>query len=198
MTMNILRIDASARRQGSVSRQLNDQILRRYRNEGAVNVVFRDLANPLPQIDAAWIGANFAEKDARSPDQNSALNLSDDLIGELRAADVILIGLPIYNFGVPASLKAWVDLVARRGETFRYTDSGPVGLLDGKRVIVSIASGGTKAGSDIDFATGYLRHFLGFIGIKDVVFVAADRLSMNPEDTVKHALATIATLPLAA
>ncbi len=86
----------------------------------------------------------------------------------MQAADTLVIGLPIYNFGVPAALKAWVDQVARAGVTFRYTETGPKGLLTGKRAIIAVASGGTEAGSDVDFATGYIRHVLGFIGITDV------------------------------
>ena len=117
---------------------------------------------------------------------------------EIKAADVVLIGLPIYNFGVPAALKAWIDLVARAGVTFRYTESGPVGLLAGKRAIVTVASGGTEAGSDIDFATPYIRHALKFIGITDVLFVKADRLAVNPEGTLKAAEKAVADLPVAA
>ena len=198
MTLNILRIDASARRTQSVSRDLNDKVVARYAAAGPVDVVERDLIQPLPLIGEDWIAANFTDPAERSPEQEEVLALSDQLISELKAADILLIGLPIYNFGVPATLKAWIDLVARRGVTFRYTESGPVGLLTGKRAIVTVASGGTEVGSDIDFATGYLRHALGFIGITDVLFVKADRLAVDPEATIRAAEQAVADLPIAA
>ena len=198
MATNILRIDASARTQGSVSRDLNDRIIARFENAGDVNTVTRDLTSSLPQIDENWIGANFTPADDRTAEQSETLALSDTLIDEIKAADVLVIGLPIYNFGVPASLKAWIDLVARAGVTFQYSAYGPKGLLEGKRAIVSVASGGTEMGSDIDFATGYLRHVLGFIGITDVVFVAADRLSVDADAALAAAADAVETLKIAA
>jgi FMN-dependent NADH-azoreductase len=199
MTTSILRIDASARLQGSVSRELNDRIIERFTAQGPVDVATRDLAkSDLPLLDAAWIGANFTPAADRSEEQAKKLHLSDTLIAEIKAADVLLIGLPIYNFGVPAAFKAWVDLVARAGVTFAYSETGPKGLLEGKRAIVTVASGGTEMGSDIDFATGYVRHVLGFIGITDVVFVSADRLALDAEGTLRKAHRSIEALPLAA
>ncbi|MEM9477711.1 MAG: NAD(P)H-dependent oxidoreductase [Pseudomonadota bacterium] len=196
MTHTLLRIDASARRSGSVSRQLTDDIVARF---GAPNVITRDLLDtPVPQIDEDWVNANFTPADARTSAQAETLAFSDTLVGELQAADTIVIGLPIYNFGVPAALKAWVDQVARAGMTFRYSETGPVGLLEGKRAIVIIASGGTEAGSEIDFATGYLRHVLSFIGIRDVDFVTADRLMIDAEGTMKAANDQVAALTIAA
>lgn len=174
---HILRIDASARKTGSVSRDLTTQIIARIGGD----VTTRDLATAIPQIDEAWITANFTPADQRTAEQTATLSLSDTLVAEIAAADTLVIGLPIYNFGVPAALKAWVDQVARAGVTFQYTEAGPKGLLQGKRAIVAVASGGTEAGSDLDFATGYLRHVLGFIGITDVTFVTADRLMVDAE-----------------
>ena len=168
MTTKILRIDASARTEGSVTRDLNDRVLTEL---GTAEVTRRDLTKALPQIDETWVEANFTAPDGRNDDQRAALALSDSLLDELRDADVLLIGLPIYNFSLPASLKAWIDQIARVGETFRYTENGPIGLLEGKRAIVTVASGGTPVGSDYDFATDYLRHVLGFIGITDVTFL---------------------------
>lgn len=195
MTSSILRIDASARREGSISRDLADRIIARF--PGA-HVTIRDLARGLPLIDETWVGANFTPEAERSPEQRATLALSDDLIAEVKAADTLVIGLPIYNFGVPATLKAWVDQVARAGVTFRYSEAGPEGLLTGKRAIVIVASGGTEAGSEIDFATGYLRHVLSFIGIKDVEFVTADRLALDPDGTLQSARDQIDALALAA
>ena len=198
MTLNILRVDASARKSGSVSRDLTDKIVARYEGAGPVDVVTRDLTDALPFLDEGWIGANFTDDADRTAEQKEALGLSDTLVSELEAADVVLIGLPIYNFGVPAALKAWIDLVARRGVTFTYGENGPVGLLEGKRAIISVASGGTEVGSEIDFATGYIRHVLKFIGITDVIFVSADRLAIDPEATLKAADDAVANLAIAA
>ena len=196
MPQHILRIDASARRDGSVSRDLVDRIIDRA-GPGAT-VTTRDLATGLPLIDEAWIRANLTPADARTEADRAALALSDRLVAEVQAADTLVIGLPIYNFGVPSALKAWIDLVARAGVTFRYSEAGPRGLLTGKRAIVAVASGGTEAGSDIDFATGYLRHVLGFIGITDVTFVTADRLMIDTAGSLATATAQIEALDLAA
>ncbi len=198
MTTSILRIDASARRTGSITRDLGDRLIDRFTAKAPVALTVRDLADGLPQIDEAWIGANFTPAEKRTPEQKSLLALSDTLVAELAAADTLVIGLPIYNFGVPSSLKAWIDLIARAGVTFRYTKTGPEGLLNGKRAIVTVASGGTEMGSAIDFATGYLRHMLGFIGITEVEFIAADRTALDPEGTVTAANAAVDALPLAA
>lgn len=184
MTKHILRIDASARHDGSVSRGLTDKVIAKL---SPADVTIRDLSTPLPLIDSTWIGANFTPADDRSEDQKGTLALSDTLIQEVKAADTLVIGLPIYNFGVPSGFKAWIDLVARAGVTFRYTENGPEGLLTGKRAILAVASGGTEVGSDYDFATTYARHVLGFIGITDVTVVAADRLMLDPEASHKVA-----------
>lgn len=198
MPLNILRIDASARSTGSVSRDLTDRIETRYRAATDARVTTRDLASGLPQIDEAWVEANFTPAADRSAAQRDRLALSDELVAELRAADVIVIGTPIYNFSVPAALKAWIDLVARAGVTFQYAEYGPKGLLEGKRAIIAVASGGTEVGSEIDFATGYLRHVLGFLGITDVVFVNADRLAVDAEGTIRAAQEAVETLAIAA
>jgi FMN-dependent NADH-azoreductase len=199
MTTQVLRIDASARVKGSVTRELNDRIVDRFRAETPLRVTTRDLAaEPLPLLTEAWIGANFTEPTQRSDEQRATLALSDLLVAELREADVLLIGLPIYNFGVPAAFKAWVDLVARARETFAYSETGPRGLLEGKRAIVTVASGGTAMGSEIDFATGYVKHVLGFIGITDVVFVAADKLMLDAEASRAAAEAQVEALEVAA
>ena len=198
MALNILRIDTSARLQGSVSRELTDRITDRYQSAAEASVTTRDLATGLPQIDESWVEANFTPADKRSADQRDRLQLSDALVAEMQAADVIVIGTPIYNFSVPAALKAWIDLVARAGVTFQYSESGPKGLLGGKRAIIAVASGGTEVGSEIDFATGYLSHVLGFLGITDVVFIKADRLAVDAEGTIKAAQDAVETLELAA
>lgn len=197
MPDTILRIDSSARRDGSVSRQLTDRIVARLA-DGTSRVVTRDLADGLPLLSADWIGANFTPEAERTDAHRAALALSDALVAELQAADTVVIGLPIYNFGLPAALKAWIDLVARAGVTFRYTENGPEGLLADKRVIVAVASGGTGIGSEIDFATGYLRHVLGFLGLGDVTVLGADRLAVEGEAAFEAATRAIDALPRAA
>ena len=174
---HVLRIDASSRRDGSTSRALADQALERLSTiHGPLDVTARDLADGLPLIDETWIAANSTAADQRTAAQRETLRLSDTLIDELKAADTVLIALPVYNFSVPASFKAWIDLVCRARVTFRYSENGPVGLLEGKRALVVFVSGGTRFGAPIDFAGDYIRHILGFIGITDVDFITADRL----------------------
>lgn len=191
MTQTVLRIDASIRRNGSISRELTDKLLAQL---APARTITRDLAEGMPLIDEAWIGANFTPADQRSEAQAETLALSDRLVAELQEADTVVIGLPIYNFSVPAALKAWIDLVARAGVTFRYTEAGPQGLLEGKRAILVVASGGTEAGSEIDFASTYIRHVLGFIGITDVTLVTADRLMVDAEASMKTARAQMAAI----
>lgn len=191
--LNILRVDASMRYDGSVSRDLADDLVAALdARHGGVSVTNRDLAGGIPLIDEAWIGANFTDPAERSDDQKEVLALSDTLVGELKDADALVIAVPIYNFGIPAALKAWIDLIARARETFRYSEDGPVGLLGGKKTYVVIASGGTEIGGDIDFASGYLKHVLGFVGIDDVTLIAADRLMSSAEDPIGAAKAVIA------
>lgn len=181
----ILRIDASARVEASVTRQLVDRIEARLAPE---SVTTRDLiSDPLPLLSPEWLAANWTPEADRTAEQKETLALSDALIAEIEAADTLIIGAPIYNFGIPAALKAWIDLIARAGHTFNYTENGPVGLLEGKRAIIAVASGGTPFGSEIDFASGYLRHVMGFIGITDVTFVAADRTAIDLEAAVAKA-----------
>lgn len=190
----ILRIDSSARHEGSVSRQLSQKVIDRFSEKGAVQITERDLSKPIPFVSADWVSANFTRAADRLSTQIETLSFSDQLVSELENADTLVIGLPIYNFGIPASLKAWVDMVARAGLTFRYTETGPIGLLTGKRAIVLVASGGTPMGSDIDFATPYLRHALKFIGITDVTFIAADGLGREAEMKIKQAQEKILAL----
>lgn len=174
MTHTILHIDGSMRQQGSKSRMFANQLVAELkRSHGHARVLHRDLAQGVPFIDANWIDANFTDPSERSPEQRAVLSYSDALVDELRAADSLVLAVPIYNFGVPAAVKAWIDMVARAKETFRYTEHGPQGLLTGKKAYLVIVSGGTKAESEIDFATPYLKHALGFIGIHDVELIAS-------------------------
>jgi FMN-dependent NADH-azoreductase len=188
---NILRIDASARTAGSSSRCLTDAVIEKLAPD---NIVTRDLTAALPFVTEDWIGANFTDEAERTDDQKAALALSDSLVDELLAADTLVIGTPIYNFAVPAALKAWIDLIARARKTFQYTATGPEGLLTGKKAFILIASGGTEVGSDIDFASGYLKHVLAFVGITDVTVIAADQQMMKGEAALEQALVDVSTI----
>jgi FMN-dependent NADH-azoreductase len=146
----------------------------------ASRVIKRDLAaDPVPHLTAERFQAFLAAPATRTPEQQAIAAESDALIEELRAADVIVIGLPMYNFGVPSTLKAYFDHVARAGITFRYTERGPQGLLTGKKVYVFAARGGLYAGTPSDTQTAYVRDFLRFIGLADVEFVYAEGLAMG-------------------
>jgi FMN-dependent NADH-azoreductase len=143
-------------------------------------VIRRDLArDPVPHIDAERFSAFIAAKDKRNEKQEQIVAYSDQLIGELKQADVIVLGLPMYNFGVPSTLKAYFDHIARAGVTFRYTEKGPVGLLTGKKAYVFAARGGIYAGTPRDTQTAYVRDFLAFLGITDVEFIYAEGLAMG-------------------
>ena len=193
--MRILEVSASGRRADSVSRKLSNDIIEALEaREGAVEVVRRDLSQGIPLVDERWIQANFTPEEERTRDQRAALSESDALVEELQAADVIVIGSPIYNFGVPAALKAWVDMIARARKTFRYTSNGPEGLLKGKKAYVVIASGGVPVDSPVAFATPYLRQALKFVGITDVDVIAATQLNSRGDESVDEARMQIANL----
>lgn len=143
-------------------------------------IVRRDLAaNPLPHLDAQRVAAFFSQPEARTAEQRSYVSESDALIDELKQADVIIIGLPMYNFGIPSTLKAYFDQIARAGVTFRYTENGPEGLLSSKKVYIFAARGGQYAGTTLDTQTTYVRDFLKFLGLDDVEFVYAEGLNMG-------------------
>lgn len=187
---HILHIDASGRKTSSVSRQLSDQVIQKISNDQST-VTHRDVSQGLPFVDDLMIGAYFTQKAERNDHQNQAIALSDTIVKELMEADTVVIGIPIYNFSMPAGFKAWSDLAARVGETFKYTENGPEGLLEGKKAYIAVASGGTKIGSEIDFLTPWLRHFLGFIGIHDVEIVQAEALNSKGEKAIEEARSAI-------
>jgi FMN-dependent NADH-azoreductase len=191
----VLRIDASGRRDGSSTRKLADDLIAALDSrEGRLSIVRRDLASPLPHVDEAWIEANFTAAEERDAAQRESLRLSDDLVAELEAADVLVIGMPIYNFGVPAALKAWIDMIARARKTFRYTENGPVGLLEGKKAYLVVASGGVPVDSPVDFATPYMRHALAFVGITDVEVIAAEQQNSRGEAALNAARTQISEI----
>ena len=192
---HILRIDSSPRHEASKSRDLADAVVARF--EGA-EVTQRDISDGLPMVSRAWTEGAYIPEEDRTAEQKDALAMSDELVAEVKAADVLVIGAPMYNFTLSAALKSWFDQIARMGLTFKYTEQGPKGLLDGKRAIVLVATGGVQQGSDYDMLTPYVRHFLGFIGITDVEFIAADGLNgPDAEKSVTDAKAEIKDLETA-
>ena len=179
----LLKINASLFSTQGQSSQLAERfVAARLAATPDLKVVSRDLAaEPVPHLDAARFLSFLAKPEERSAEQQAVVAYSDALIEEVRQADEIVIGLPMYNFGVPSTLKAWFDHIARAGVTFRYTATGPEGLLTGKKVTVFAARGGLYAGTPKDSQTTYVRDFLGFIGITDVEFVYAEGLNMGDE-----------------
>jgi len=179
----ILQLNSAARSQGANSTMLANETTAKLQqaNPGA-KVVVRDLlADPLPHLDDAVLGAFFTPADQRTPEQAAIAARSEALIAELQAADLIVIGAPMYNFGVSSQLKTYFDWIARAGITFRYTANGPEGLVKGKKAFVASARGGKYVGTPSDSQTPFLKTFLGFIGITDVTFVYAEGLNQGPD-----------------
>ena len=181
--MKILQINSSARLDGSHSTRLASAITQGLQaaNPGAVLTV-RDLARtPHPQLDEAALGALFTEAGARTAEQAARVALDDALIAEVLAADVLVIGVPMYNFGVPSQLKNWIDAIARARVTFQYTAQGPVGLLTNKKVYFALTRGGTYRNTPKDSQVPYLTTIFGFLGMTNLQFVYAEGLAMGPE-----------------
>ena len=205
---SLLVINSSAAREGSVSRTLvEDAVAHLTETNPFAEVVRRDLGeNPVPHLTTHTL--NGVRGTPQTHAEHRARELSDELIAELRDADTIVIGAPMYNFGVTTGLRSWFDYVLRAGETFSYSEAGPKGLLEGKRVIVVESRGGLYSegpASAVDFQEPYLRHLLGFIGLTDVTFVRAEKIGYGPEArtaSLKQAKQDIAalveTLPKAA
>jgi FMN-dependent NADH-azoreductase len=191
MAKNILRIDASMRKTGSYSRDLSTKLVKQligdqHSSENKHKITIRDLANGVPSIDENWIKANFTAVDERSSEQNKCLEMSDIFVDELNSADLIVMGIPIYNFGVPAAFKAWIDQIVRSKLTFKYGDNEPVGLVKNKKAYIIIVSGGTKLGTELDFISDYIRHILSFIGITDISFIDSSALGRDESETLSH------------
>jgi FMN-dependent NADH-azoreductase len=195
--MNILQINSSARTEGSHSTRLATTLVERIRASlpDAVRAAttVRDLGrNPHPALDEAALQALFTPAELRTPQQAARVALDDALIEELKAADVVVLGVPMYNFGVPAALKNWIDAIARAKVTFQYTANGPEGLLKGKKVYVALTRGGQYRNTPADTQVPYLKTVLAFLGMTDVQFVYAEGLAMGPE-AEQQALASART-----
>jgi len=185
--MNILQINSSARSTGSESTRLADAIVAKLQAANAGAVVTRRYlaANPHPVLDEAALQALFTPADQRSAEQAARVALDDALIAQVQAADAIVIGAPMYNFGITVQLKAWFDAIARAGVTFKYGATGPVGLVTGKKVYVAIARGGFHRDGPSDTQLPHLKMFLAFLGMTDVQFVYAEGMGMGPEAVAK-------------
>ena len=181
--MTLLQINASIFSNHGQSTRLADEFVAAWRasNPGA-KVIVRNLAEEtVPHLDAERFGAFLAKPGERSVEQQAVVEYSDALIDELKRADVLVLGLPMYNFGVPSTLKAYIDHIARAGATFKYTEKGPVGLMTGKKAYVFATRGGLYAGTPLDTQTAYVRDMLRFLGIDDVEFVYAEGLAIGAE-----------------
>lgn len=185
--MNLLHIDSSVLGEKSVSRQLGAAVVEAWRQaRPGVQVRHRDLdREPVPHLDSRTL----------SGQDPSAPALADAIMREFLEADVVVLGVPFYNFGIPSTLKAWIDRIAVAGKTFRYTENGPEGLAGGKRVVLAIASGGVHAGTGRDFAEPYLRTVLGFLGIEDIETVRAEGVAISPEQRASAIADAVARIP---
>ncbi len=181
--MNILQVNSSARTDDSHSTKLATALVERIRRDNPeATLTLRDLSRmPHPQLDEATLQSLFTPADKRTPEQAARVALDDALIAEIMAADVVVLGVPMYNFGVPAQLKNWIDAISRAQVTFRYTANGPEGLLKGKRVYVALTRGGLYRNTPRDTQVPYLQTIFTFLGMTDVQFVYAEGLAMGPE-----------------
>ncbi len=185
--MNILQINSSARsyanESGSVSTRLANELVQGLLDENpSATHTLRDLAiAPHPMMDEATLTALFTPAEHRTPEQAARVALDDALIAELLGSDVIVMGVPMYNFNVPVQLKAWIDAICRAGTTFRYTEKGPVGLVEGKTVYAVLSRGGIHRNQPTDLVMPYLKVTLGFLGMTNVHFIYAEGLAMGPE-----------------
>lgn len=181
--MKVLQLNASARREGANSTRLANAVVERLlATHPEAQVTLRDLAvTPHPMLDETALGALFTPADARTLEQAARVALDDALIAEVLAHDVLVLGVPMYNFGIPAQLKNWIDAIARVGTTFRYTETGPEGLIRGKKVYLALARGGRYRDTEKDAQVPYLRNVLGFLGMTDLNFIYAEGLNMGPD-----------------
>jgi FMN-dependent NADH-azoreductase len=198
---NLLQLNASIFSANGHSSQLANSFVTSWQtNHPDTQVTVRDLANePLPHLDMQRVLAFSTAPELRTPEQQAFVDVSDKLITEIRQADIIVMGLPMYNFGIPSTLKAYFDYIARAGVTFRYTESGSIGLLTGKKVIVFATRGGLYAGTRLDTQTSYVRNYFNFLGISDVEFIYAEGLNKGePSKEIALTKANLRLVELAA
>lgn len=202
--MHTLLVLNSSPRRDSVSRRLTKHFVEEWKTRvPETRIINRDLiAEPLPLLDESWITASYTPEEQQTPEQRKLLQLSDTLIAEIMTADTIVLGVPMHNFSIPTSLKAWFDLIVRKGKTFAYTSSGAQGLVvPDKKVFAIVSSGGSYAPDSpmgaMDFQVPYLQKILGFIGLNDVTFIQADKQGFGPEaaqQSIDTAVARLSSL----
>jgi len=183
MSKKILHIDSSARFTDSESRNLSTAFINQWKTKHPGDeVIVRDIvSNPLPHLDEAMLGALFTPSENRTPEQQITTERVDELVDEFLAADVLVLGVPMYNFGIPSTLKSYIDHIAQAGRTFQYTENGPVGMAGGKTVYILSARGGVYDNSPLDHQVSYLKTVFGFLGIDQVDDIQAEGLNMGPE-----------------
>ena len=192
MIKNVLRIDSSAQKTGSVSRRIGDEVIRRLAvRHAGMEVMNLDLNDGIGHIDGDWVDASFTPEGQRSAAQRKQLAPSDRAVATLKEADAVVLTAPVYNFSIPSVLKAWVDQICRPGLTFRYTENGPQGLLADRPVYLVMASGGVPFGSPVDFASGYLKQVFRFVGIEDVRLIGAESVAADAEAAETMALSVL-------
>ena len=185
---NVLLINSSLNGEQGNSHQLSEQFIAELTKKSELAVTHRDLAaNPLTHLTQAEMSAWMTSPSERSDEQNALATISDELVAELQNNELIVMGVPMYNFGIPSTLKAWIDRVARAGITFKYTETGAVGLVENTKVVILAARGGMYVGSDMDSQTKYLKDFFAFLGITDVAFIYAEGLNMPGAEQSKDA-----------
>lgn len=194
--MKLLRIDSSPLKEISTSRTIANALQQQLESKGYSTMNHRDLFydNSITLGNQDRFTGYFTPEDQQSPAQKEAVAPSNELALEFAAADAIIIAAPMYNFGVTAPLKAYIDLISRNGISFDYTESGPVGLLKGKKAYVIVSTGGTPVGSEVDFVSSYLKTFLGFVGITDVEIIAADLTHTQKEEAINRAKNLISSI----
>ena len=192
--MKIYQIDSSARKEGSTSRQLAKKLLNKIKKPDD-EVIYRDLDDEMLFVSGLTESGMKIPEDKQNESHKKMFELSDKLVLELKESDIIIISAPIYNFGPPATLKAWSDLAARVDTTFKYTPDGQrIGLLKNKKAFLVITSGGTKIGSKEDFLTPWLTLMLNFFGITDIKIISADQMAFNYEKSISKAEKEIESL----
>ena len=170
---NILHLDSSARGSESMTRRFTKELSDALATKYSATVTHRNLDSNTHLLTDVMVQSYFTPKDKRDAQASAAIAASDAVLADLRNNDIYVFGVPMYNFAMPGAFKAWADLAARAGETFKYTQTGPVGLLENKRAFIVVASGGVQIGSETDFLTPWLRHYFGFLGIQDTTILNA-------------------------
>lgn len=186
MSKTVLAVTASVQQDVSISRELVTDLIEQLTRNGQVDTVIeRDLSsNQVELLTASHVGAFYTPAEERSEEQKALLAQSDKYLDELKQADTLVIGTPMYNFSIPAVLKAWIDLICRVGESFRYTENGPEGLLNIEKAYIVVATGGAPIDSPVDFVVPYLKQVAKFIGVKEVEVIAADRTNAQREEAI--------------